>query len=423
VAGPGARPPHQASRSRWRDARLALGTAAALGLGRFAYGLVLPAMAADLHWDLARAGTLTTANGVGYLAGALAAAPVTRRLGATATFRLGMVAGAAALAANAVDAGYPALLAARAAAGLAGALVFVAGAVLAPTPAYFAGTGLGIAASGATIPPLLDADPARWPLAWIGLAAAAVLAAAASWGAARPVPAGAGAPARTPVRPLWLVAVAYLLFAAGYIAYITFLSAYLDQRAASAAREAFTWTLLGAAVVAAPVLWQRPIARWPGGLGLAAPLGGLAVAAALPLLTPAQPVVVVSALGYGATFMAVPAAVTAIVRAGAGEPERMARSMAAFTAIFAAGQTVGPWLAGLLADRTTPGATLGWTAALCGAGAALAALARPGTARGSGGAPGYDAVHGGQRQRRDAGGDAGDAGGRAQVRGQQRAVG
>jgi predicted MFS family arabinose efflux permease len=359
-----------------RAARLALGTAAALGLGRFAYGLVLPAMAADLHWDLTRAGTLTTANGAGYLAGALAAAPVTKRLGAAATFRLGMVLGAAALAANALDAGYPGLLAARAAAGLAGALVFVAGAVLAPTPVYFAGAGLGIAASGAALPPLLDGHPGRWPLAWIGLAAGAALATAASWGAARPVAATATEPPRAPVRPLWLVAVAYLLFAAGYIAYITFLSAYLDRRAATAAVEAFTWILLGVAVMAAPALWRRPIARWHGGLGLAAPLAVLAVAAALPLLTPAPPVVALSALGYGATFMAVPAAVTAIVRATAAGPDRLATLLAGFTAIFAAGQTAGPWLAGVLADHTGPGAALAWTATLCGAGAALSWCAR-----------------------------------------------
>ena len=35
-------------------ARLALGTASALGLARFAYGLLVPAMRTDLHWSLAR---------------------------------------------------------------------------------------------------------------------------------------------------------------------------------------------------------------------------------------------------------------------------------------------------------------------------------------------------------------------------------
>ena len=124
--GPGSGP------GRWVDpARLALGTASALGLARFAYGLLVPAMRAELGWTLAQAGALTTANGLGYLVGAVATAPVARRLGVTATFRLGMVFTAASLAATAATSSYPLLLLARAAAGVAGAFVFIAGGVLA----------------------------------------------------------------------------------------------------------------------------------------------------------------------------------------------------------------------------------------------------------------------------------------------------
>jgi Uncharacterised MFS-type transporter YbfB len=54
--------------------RLAMGTAVALGLGRFAYGLLVPSMRAELGWTLAQAGAQTTANGLGYLAGALVTA-------------------------------------------------------------------------------------------------------------------------------------------------------------------------------------------------------------------------------------------------------------------------------------------------------------------------------------------------------------
>ena len=43
--------------------RLSLGTASALGFARFAYGLLLPAMRDDLHWSLAEAGAMNTANG------------------------------------------------------------------------------------------------------------------------------------------------------------------------------------------------------------------------------------------------------------------------------------------------------------------------------------------------------------------------
>ena len=42
-----------------------------IGLARFAYALLLPAMRADLDWSYATAGALNTVNAAGYLAGAL----------------------------------------------------------------------------------------------------------------------------------------------------------------------------------------------------------------------------------------------------------------------------------------------------------------------------------------------------------------
>jgi predicted MFS family arabinose efflux permease len=78
---------------------------------------------------------------------------------------------------------------------------------------------------------------------------------------------------------------------------------------------------------------------------------------------------------YGATFMSVPAAVTARVRDGT-PPEDWTATIAAFTTLFAAGQTAGPWIAGVLADHTSTGATVIWTAVLCAAGAAIAVTAR-----------------------------------------------
>jgi predicted MFS family arabinose efflux permease len=364
-----------------RSARLALGTASALGLGRFSFGLLVPAMSDELHWNLSRAGALTTANGLGYLAGAVATAAVARAIGVPATFRLGLVLCAASLAATAASPGYVPLLTARAVTGVGGALVFIAGAVLAPGVVYFAGAGLGIALSGATIPPLLAGHPERWQAAWLGLAAAAAVAAAVAWPAAGAQPATDHArPATDPsppaaYRPLWTIATAYLLFAGGYIAYVTFLSTYLVAHGASAARTALTWTLLGVAVTAAPIVWQRPITRRPDGRTLAVALGALAAAALLALTGSGSIAMALSAAAYGVTFMAVPAAVTAAVRV-ATPPERLTRRLARFTILFAAGQTAGPYVAGVLADRTGPAATLAWTAALCGAGAAFAATHR-----------------------------------------------
>ncbi|WP_185949201.1 YbfB/YjiJ family MFS transporter [Microbispora sp. KK1-11] len=388
-----------ARRETRQAVRLALGTASALGLARFAYGLLLPAMRDELHWSLAEAGAMSAANGLGYLLGALVTAVVVRRLGTAATFRWGMVLTALALAVTATSDAYPVLLAARAAAGVAGAAVFVTGGVIAsrlaaragsgaPITVYFAGAGLGIVISGAGIPPLGD----HLHLAWAGLGVAAGLAALLSWTAARAdgeAQAGEEAQAadagRVHVRPLWGIALAYLLFAAGYITYITFLSAYLADRHAPLGQVVLTWTALGLAVVAAPALWSRPIAEWPGTRALAVLLALLGGGAALAMAAPAPPVILASAILYGATFMGVPAAVTALIKANTPSPDWTA-TLAAFTTIFAGGQTAGPWLAGLVADHTSTAATLAWTAILCAAAAVIAAFANPSRRAGAGSA-------------------------------------
>jgi predicted MFS family arabinose efflux permease len=387
-----------------RSALLALGTAAALGLARFGYGLLLPAMRAELGWSLAKAGTLTTANSLGYLVGALAAGPVARRLSETATFRLGMTLTAAALAATAVTGSYPVLLLMRAAAGVSGALVFIAGGVLAsraaarrgsalPVSIYFAGAGLGITVSGTVIPSLLSHHPGRWPLAWVGLGVGAGLATVFSWSAAaddakagtsamdgRADPHGAGTRAPLidwlPVARMWRVSVAYLMFAAGYIAYITFLSAYLAAHHASVTQVAVTWAALGLAAIAEPALWSRPLRAWPGARALAAALAVLSAAAAIAIISAAPAVVIVSAIGYGISFLVVPAAITGLVHAAVPRYDWTA-ALAAFTVVFAVGQMVGPYLAGLLADSYGAGATLVWTAVLCAAGAGASLTVRP----------------------------------------------
>jgi predicted MFS family arabinose efflux permease len=247
----------------------------------------------------------------------------------------------------------------------------------APLTIYYCGAGLGIAFSGAFIPPLLGDHPGRWPLAWASLAVAAGLATVLSWSAAR---GGEAIDTRTGLRAtaqLWQPAAAYLLFAAGYIAYITFLSAYLAAHHASVAQVILTWALLGLAAVAAPAVWSRPLRAWPGTRPLTTLLVVLSAAAAAALI-PAPPLAVTaSAIGYGATFLTVPAAITALIRS-AITPSRWTSTLATFTVIFAVGQISGPYLAGALADHFGTGATLIWAAGLCAAAAALSAIAHTG---------------------------------------------
>ena len=58
---------------------LSLGAAVSLGVTRFAYGLLLPPMRADLGWSYTLAGAMNTANALGYLLGALATPVLLRR--------------------------------------------------------------------------------------------------------------------------------------------------------------------------------------------------------------------------------------------------------------------------------------------------------------------------------------------------------
>lgn len=368
-------------RPAWQAARLALGTASALGFARFAYGLLLPAMRDDLGWSLSTAGMLATANGLGYLFGALVTTAIAARLGTATTFRGAMALTAVALTASAACADYLLLLATRAVAGAAGAAVFISGGVIAsrlaarsssglPITVYFAGAGLGIIASGATLPALQD----NWRVAWIALGIAAGLATVVSWSSAdgsgnAPVPGYAGRARLRPLRPTLL---AYLLFAAGYITYITFLSAYLADHDTSIAQVITVWLTLGLAVVAAPLVWRRPISRWPTNRTLAAVLSVLGGGAALALVAPTPAAIIGSAAIYGATFMTVPAVVTTLVKNTIPQSDWTA-TLAACTTVFAIGQTAGPWLAGFVADHTGTVATLAWAAILCAAAAVIAA--------------------------------------------------
>jgi len=145
---------------------LSLGPAVSNGLARFAYGLVLPSMQADLSWTYTQAGFLNTANAAGYLAGALLTFSLIDRLGARTIFMLGIVLTPFALAGSAASDVLWVQSVFRIAAGIVGAGIFISGGAMAAmlfrdVPAsnalaislYFGGGGLGMILSGAAIPP------------------------------------------------------------------------------------------------------------------------------------------------------------------------------------------------------------------------------------------------------------------------------
>jgi predicted MFS family arabinose efflux permease len=352
----------------WVVVGLAMGPAVALGLARFAYALLLPAMRAELRWSFADAGALNTANAAGYLFGALMAASFGKRLGDKPVFAIGLLLTAVAVGASGLTANFPGLLGLRALAGFTGALTFVSGAGLASAAAvggyksrgptllgiYFAGAGIGITASALAIPPLLG--KVGWRGGWLGLGVLAFAATVFGCSVLRRAPGstytltGAAQSGWSP-RFMRYKLLAYGLFGVGYIAYATFIIAFLrSNEGFSGADVTRFWSILGVASVIAAFLWGPVLGRLKGGWGTAATLTGVTMGAAIPLLWSGSTAAYLSAIFFGSSFLSVIAAVTSFARRAA-KPHAWTAAIAALTVAFGLGQCIGPLLTGALSDR------------------------------------------------------------------------
>ena len=351
----------------WIAAALSLGPAVSNGIGRFAYGLILPAMRSDLRWTYTEAGWVNTANALGYLAGSLATLRLLKRVRPQGLFSAAMVITTAAIFASGFSRSYPALLSLRFVAGVSGAVVFIAGGTLvaelfatrperapAAISLYFAGGGLGILISGIPLPWLFELrGPGAWDLAWIGLGALCAALCVPSLAAALRVPGGpvARRPARWSLRPLLASLMAYFAFAVGSIVYMTFIVAWMRDRGAGAWEVSTVWGVLGGAIVLSVAPARIALARWGAARTFTASTVVCTIGAALPLASTAPWVMILSAALFGAGFFIPPAAVTALCQRALPR-EAWGSGVATYTICFAAGQPIGPALAGAVADAT-----------------------------------------------------------------------
>jgi predicted MFS family arabinose efflux permease len=351
----------------WVVVGLAMGPAVAIGLARFAYALLLPPMRADLGWSFAQAGAMNTANAAGYLVGALVAAPLGARMGDKAVFAVGLVLTALAVGVSGLTAGFTLLMVLRVVAGFTGALAFVCGAGLTSVAAagesksraptllgiYFAGAGAGVTASALAVPPLLET--VGWRGGWLVLGAIALASTAFGLLALRRAPEAApaltdGAHGGWSPRFMACTLVAYGLFGAGYIAYATFIIAYLRSAEGFSSGDVTRfWSILGLSSVAAAFLWGRVLARLRGGSGIAATLTVLAIGTGAPLLWTAPAGAYLSAILFGGSFLAVLAAVASFARRSL-KPHAVTGAIGLLTVVFGIGQCIGPVLSGALAD-------------------------------------------------------------------------
>ena len=344
---------------------LSLTPTVGLGIGRFAYSLVLPDMRDALGWSYSAAGFMNTINAAGYLAGALMASRLIRRYGLSAAVRWGTLACLVSLALCALSGNFFVLSFARLLAGLGAAAGFVAGGTLATKIAqsrparanfllslFYAGPGLGILASGLIAPFVLNAfGPGSWWIVWWAMTALAIAMTVPLMLTPIDVDDGIAdaAPAKFAVLPVLIYLAGYFLFGAGYIAYMTFMIAYVRDAGGGAAAQSAFWSLIGVSAFVTPWVWRRVLALDRGGLSTAIILGVNAFGAALPLFGHSPLLLAISALVFGVAFFAVVGSTTAFVRLNY-PPSAWPKGIAAMTIAFGIGQTLGPIAVGAVTD-------------------------------------------------------------------------
>ncbi len=345
--------------------RLMLGGASAtflgVGLQRFAYSLLLPAMV-EAHWLGAGAGgALGAANLGGYLAGALFGPWLGQRLGLIPVLRGAMLLAAGCFAFCALPGGLWWFLPWRVLAGAAGgALMVLAGpAVQAAMPLKlrglaagltFTGVGAGIVFGALMVPALL---PAGLTVTWLALALAGLVVSAGAW---RLWPLAAPAPRRALFGAARRPAGRRLIAAYATIAIATtphmlwwpdFIARGLGRGTGSG--SAF-WLLFGLAAAGGPALCGR-LADWFGARqALTLALIAQVIDTALPLLSTGRPALIVSTLLAGATATGVSGLMLLRTREVAGEAAPGLWSVA--TAAYGAAQTASGFLLAWLYTRT-----------------------------------------------------------------------
>jgi predicted MFS family arabinose efflux permease len=326
-----------------------------IGLARFGYTPLIPALIEAGWFRPADAVYLGAANLAGYLAGALGAQRLSTLAGAKATLRGAMLLTAVSLFACAFPLGFGWYFAWRFTSGCTGGVLMVLAAptVMPAIPAerrgvvggvIFTGVGLGIAASGTLVPALM-----QWGLVetWLGLGATAAALTVIAWNggaAAPPQPQGLAEPrpGRRSAPLLLALYVEYALDAVGLVPHMVFLVDFiargLDRGLGVGAQY---WVVFGAGALVGPVIggYLGDRIGFRAALRLAFLLPALCVA--LPLVSVSAPALALSSFVLGA---AVPGTV-AIANGRTRElvPDDPAEQAAAWgwcTTSFAVGQAI-----------------------------------------------------------------------------------
>ena len=360
-----------------------LATLCGVGLSRFAYTALMPALVQAQWFSPEEAAYLGAATLLGYLAGALGAHRLTERWGVPRVLLASFFAVTLSFALSVLPQSFAWFFAWRFLAGMAAAVLMVVGpsAAMAAAPVarraalgplMFAGIGAGALLSATLVPAL-----ARLHLSWTWAVLALLSALCGFWGwrsclkipqavaAHAPPPPAAATPGLGPdPRALWLLPVLWLMVAyacdaAGFVPHTVFWVDYLDrEQQLGPAYGAMQWGLFGLGALLGPVAaawcasrwdWQRTLA---GGMALKA--AAVAIPVALPWVLWFWPSSTVQAVAHGLSSLLVGALSPGVAALASGRllqlvgPLLHKRVWGYATAVFASAQalsgTLMAWL-------------------------------------------------------------------------------
>ena len=383
----------------------------ALGLARFGYTSILPAMQEALHLSNTRTGVLQSWNLVGYLVTVVFAGILAARFGPRVVISVALLVVAGGMALTGLIPTFGAACVGRFLAGVGGAGGNVP--AMALLSAWFgarrrglaAGAGVGgssvaLIVTGPLIPAILQRNGEQgWRMSWYVLAGMTlfVFAAAALFLRNRPAEKGVrpigeseaeqnSAPTAAAAsaldwgsvyrsRLLWKLAGIYFGFGFSYIIYSTFFVRYLTGEAGfSRAGAGALWMQIGVVSIVSGFLWGSVSDRWGRRAALLWVFGVQGASFLLFGLSRESWGVYVSAGLFALTAWSVPALMAALCGDLFGA--RLApAALGLITLVFGLGQALGPWLAGVSADSAGTFAPAflmaGATALVVGAGGSL----------------------------------------------------
>jgi predicted MFS family arabinose efflux permease len=326
-----------------------------IGLARFGYTPLIPALIAAGWFAPSAAVYLGAANLAGYLAGALGARAIAARTDAPALLRGSMLLTAASLFACALPFGFAWYFVWRFLSGGTGGVLMALAApsVMSGIPAarrglaggaIFTGVGFGVAASGTLVPFLM-----QWGLVetWLGLGAAALVLTAITWNSwpadsHMPEPQPASRATRPAAPALGALYLEYALNAVGLVPHMVFLVDFIARNLGQGLHEAARyWVIFGVGALVGPLAGGHVGDRIGFRTALRLAFVAQALCVALPLIT-------VSSIGLAVSSFVVGAFVPGCVAVTIGrtrelipgDPARQAAAWGLCTTAFALGQAI-----------------------------------------------------------------------------------